>query len=134
MSTEKQDIRAMIERMQQAYGVDKKQLADVFGCKENTINNWVYYRRIPFEQLQQCRKATGHSMDWLMFGTQQDTQAPPMNESQLIALIRGILSDSIEFGALLEPYQGSHQNVANKLFKEIMKSQQQQNGTLKNTG
>lgn len=95
-AAQKAQVKEIIARMAEAYGVDKKQLRHLLGCKPNVISNWVYYGRIPLPPLMECRVKTGRSMDWLLFGY---GPAPftPATQNVLKQLLRVTLIDAMEF-------------------------------------
>lgn len=117
----KEEIKAMVERMREAYDVESKALPTIFGCKEGTINNWAHFGRVPHEQLEQCRLSTGSTMDWLMFGDKPSISLSKAAECQMKQTIDRVIEDGIDFKAIVEPTNGSATTVADKLHKELLK-------------
>lgn len=128
--TQKALIKAMVDRMTQAYGVDKKGLGVIFGCPVNTINNWVYYTRIPHEQLEQCHHETGASMDWLMFNEQAPTQAQTklaaLQVDELKDLIKSAITGAQGYSLLDFKYPEAVEQLTDKLVSDLDEWQQKQ--------
>jgi hypothetical protein len=69
LAVRRQRVRAMIDRMQAAYGLNNnQQLAAIIGCHAGTITNWGTCGWVPLSALFACHQATGQSMDWLLDG------------------------------------------------------------------
>ncbi len=109
----------MIERMARAYGVNKKDLPPVIDCSRNVMNNWVYYGRIPLEQLDMCREQTGANMDWLMYGDQtQDKDNLPLEQLKTIV---GVLFDhSLALELITADSPDAITHLTNKIGKDII--------------
>lgn len=112
-------VRAMIERMARAYGVNKKDLPHLLQCSRNVMNNWVYYARVPLEQLDICRHQTGVSMDWLMYGDDapQDELLP---SEQLQSIINKVFEHSIALELISTHSADAINHISHKLSKDIV--------------
>jgi hypothetical protein len=49
LKTRKLLVEAMVARMAQAYGIQKKELPTFLDCQKSLVNNWVFYGRIPYD-------------------------------------------------------------------------------------
>ena len=115
-------VRAMIERMARAYGVNKKALSQHLDCNRNVINNWVYYGRIPYEQLDTCHRVTGVSLDWLMYGY-ECSQIPQHAESEEI---KSIVEHALKCGVELDLIDSNYHNAIDQLSHKITQDLHQQ--------
>jgi hypothetical protein len=113
-------VKAMVARMAQAYGIKKKELPTLLGCQKNAVNNWGYYGRIPYEQLDQCHEKTGVSMDWLLYGDAAIFDMTPQKLAGLQAIITQLLKDGIDFEMIGEQYSGAGKQLCHKLEKELL--------------
>jgi hypothetical protein len=114
-------VKAMVERMMQAYGVDKKQLAIMFDCKGNVINNWIYYGRIPLEQLEQCRHSTGVTLDWLMYGEAPKPELTDQNIKELKFIMEGLITGAVDYSIITLKYKGAIEQLMDKLEVDVSK-------------
>lgn len=70
---QKEWVRAIVDRMCEAYGLEgkglKEQLADKLGLTSaGTVKSWIYNRRIPFHAMVTCKQDVDCSFDWLLTG------------------------------------------------------------------
>jgi energy-converting hydrogenase A subunit M len=115
----KAQVRGMVSRMAQAYNVDKKELPSIFDCKMNLISNWIYYGRTPLEQLEQCHRATGASMDWLLYAEATTAKVSIQKAGELEQLINKVLSDSVDYGVIKPLHNEGIKLLSKKLRKEL---------------
>lgn len=119
---EKDRIKAMLSRMLQAYDVDKPTLSQILGCQINTMNNWAHYGRVPYEQLEKCRAATGVTMDWLLYGEQ--LPKPLISNDvveELSVLLRDVIEGAADYGSIALQIPDAAENMIGKLQKELRK-------------
>jgi hypothetical protein len=114
-------VKAMVDRMMQAYDVDKKQLAIMFDCKANVINNWIYYGRIPLEQLEQCRHSTGVTLDWLMYGEAPKPELTEQNVLELKSIMKALITGAVDYSIIALKYTGACDQLMDKLEIDISK-------------
>lgn len=96
-------IKAMLQRMAEAYGIERKELKQHLNTTKNVVNNWTYYMRIPFDQLLECSIKTGVSLDWLIKGEipkvmTHDQKLEHMES--IISIQDNVLTTGIEFGVI----------------------------------
>ena len=119
-TTQKEKVRDMIKRMMQAYDVDKKSLAKILGCQTSTVNNWVHFARVPYEQLVQCRNDTGKSLDWLMFGEHaMGTTLDTDEVGQLLRIFQQAIDGAVNYQTIQYCYPDSGEKLLNKLKKDL---------------
>ena len=118
---EKVEIRAMIERMRQAYDVDKKDLPRIFGVEPKSINNWVHYGRRPYEQMRQCHLSTGASMDWLHFGIESQSSLTQKDIRHILSLMQDALKGAVDYKTLTFRYPDARENLIEKFKNDLEK-------------
>jgi hypothetical protein len=113
-------IKAAIARIAEAYGVDKKQLLVIFGCKANVVNNWVYFGRIPFPHLERCKDKTGASIDWLLYGEQPAVFVSADSLVALQQLANQSIDAGIGFGLIKSGSADGSTLLANRMLKDVL--------------
>ncbi len=95
LTQRKQQVKAMVARMAEAYNVEKKALPERLGTQKNVINNWGYYGRIPYEHLYHCHQVTGASMDWLLTGSTAKVSLTTEQREHLSQLVAESLTSCV---------------------------------------
>lgn len=119
-NSNKTRIKAMTARMMSAYKVDKKQLADIFDCKTNVINNWPYYDRTPYPYLDRCSQDTGVTMDWLINGTK--TPQAVLTKADIVeikTIVKGVVQGALDYGVIDVLQPGAEGKIIEKLEKDL---------------
>lgn len=119
IETRKAKVKAMTDRMAQAYGVKKSDLPQHLGCSKSVVNNWAYYGRIPFDYLEACQASTGVSIDWLLFGRQFPRMLDKGEIKGLSHVLNQLLNDGIEYGLISEQHQGALDQLVDKFGKDL---------------
>lgn len=121
-NSNKARIKAMIVRMMSAYKVDKKQLADIFDCKTNVINNWPYYDRTPYPYLDRCSQDTGVTLDWLINGTKMPQAVLTTADIvEVNTIVKGVVQGALDYGVIEVLQPGAEDKIIAKLDKELSK-------------
>lgn len=122
LETRKQQVKVILQRLAQAYGVKKSALPEVLGNTKNVMNNWIYYGRIPFDQLLTCYEVTGVSIDWLINGKEPE----PMSTDDKLDLVlkikslqNKVLDDGSEYGLIKQGQPGAIDLLGNKFEKDL---------------
>lgn len=121
IKSRKARVKAMVDRMAQAYGVQKKDLAEILGCQDNAINNWVYYARTPLTELEQCHHETGASMDWLLLNKSPNHFITPNEKAELKALSDEAINNGIEFNLVQAGCNDGVSLLSGKLITDFLK-------------
>jgi hypothetical protein len=121
LKTRKLLVEAMVARMAQAYGIQKKELPTFLDCQKSLVNNWVFYGRIPYDYLDQCHHKTGVSMDWLLYGEKPKFEISPEQLAQLNPTIESVITDGFEFKIISENYAGAGKQLTGKLEIDLLK-------------
>jgi hypothetical protein len=120
----KELAKSMVARLALAYGVKKKALPALLGCSKNAVNNWGYYGRVPFEQLEQCHIRTGVSMDWLLYAQTGKNGFSLQQVNELTTIMTRLVSDAIEFLIIKPVSAQACAQLTSKLQKDLLKWQQ----------
>lgn len=112
-------VRAMLERMARAYGINKRSLAKHLGHGRSVVNNWVYYGRIPFEQLDTCHRVTGVSLDWLLYGDESANIPEPASGDQIKALVENALNCGVELNLISSNYDNAIEQLSSKVSQDL---------------
>ncbi len=115
----KQLVKAMLERMAKAYGVKKSALHELLGCSYGLVNNWAYHGRIPYDYLDACCKATGASMDWLLYGQTPMQNLHSEDIEWLSAQHQKILQDGVEYGMITVQASNTIERMVGKFKKDL---------------
>lgn len=115
----KAQVKAITQRMAQAYNIRRSDLPSIVGCTSNVMNNWVYYGRIPYEELHQCQQQTGASLDWLIYGEKAIPRLTQTERAELEAMVATLLDDAIEYEMLAELHGDSINMLINKFQKTL---------------
>ncbi len=69
-------VKDIVKRLMKAWGLKEQQaLAKYLGLHDNTVNNWVQNRTLPWKAILTCHQETGHSLDWLWDGNSEPNAA-----------------------------------------------------------
>lgn len=119
---QKRLIKAMLKRMADAYGIKRSELPARLGTNKNTVNNWTYYMRVPFEQMFDCARITGVSFDWLLSGE----EVAPMSHDEKIQTVsevksmhRKVLDDGVEYGVISQNTDNGVDLLVNKFERDL---------------
>lgn len=113
-------VKAMVARMAQAYGVQKKELPKTINCQKAVINNWAYYGRIPYDHLDQCHTMTGVTMDWLLYGQLPRFNITQQKHHELQTIINKLFVDGEDFNIIKQCYPGATKQLRDKLEKDLL--------------
>lgn len=105
-----------------AYQVDEQQLPDLIGSQVNTINNWVYYGRIPYRKILLCSQQTGESIDWLVTGMMTNRFSMRQQTTELTAKIDQIIDDCVDYGIITASSDQGIGRMKYKISLEVQKS------------
>lgn len=76
----------ILQRMQKIYDVrTNRELAAIFSISENAVSNWNKRNAIPFETLLGVVQEKGVSLDWLIFGKEEQRRLDALEELVLTA-------------------------------------------------
>lgn len=120
----KTQVKAMVQRMADAYGIKKSALAIHIDCNKNVINNWGYYGRIPYEQLHECSELTGVSVDWLIRGEKPPTlsiEERLESVAEIKAMQEKILEDGAEYDMIATQQPAAIKMLSSKFEKDLRK-------------
>lgn len=113
-------VRAMLERMARAYGINKRSMAKYLGCARSVVNNWVYYGRIPFEQLDACHRVTGVSLEWLLYGDDESNIIPePASQDEIRSIVEKALNCGVELNLVTSNYDNSIEQLGRKISQDL---------------
>lgn len=114
------EIKAVIVRMMQAYGISKiGELAKASGHKADTIRSWSRPPcTMPYPALDACSQATGRSMDWLVHGVEQGQL---IDEKALHAAIEKAILGGVEYSQIQLVSTDGAKNLAVKISADVKK-------------
>ena len=120
LETKKIQVKAMVARMAQAYGIKKKELPTLLDCQKSQVNNWGYYGRPPYDQLDQCSEKTGVSMGWLLYGEKPKIELTAQSVAQLRIIITKLFADGADYNMIEQVYPGATKQLAQKFESDIL--------------
>lgn len=118
----KATAKAIIARMAKAYDVDKQQLPGLIDSQMNTINNWVYYGRIPYRKVLLCSQQTGESIDWLVTGMVTSRFNIQQQSTELTSKVHQIIDDCVDYGIISASSDQGIRRMKYKIDLEVQKS------------
>lgn len=117
---EKEEVRAIVGRILEAFDCRKKELFVYLGCKEGTINNWIHFGRIPYRYIVTCSKKTGRSVDWLLYGKCAiDLAYSKEDVTAIVEIVANGINSAREFELIQFNYPDAGDKLLTKITRDI---------------
>lgn len=113
-------VKHMIERMAQAYGVNRCELSGHTKISASTYNDWVLEGVIPYQALHRCHLTTGVSLDWLYHGEHFQNRLTVSELNQLHQLFSLLIDDALEEQLLQQVQPGAIDFIIKRCEQKLL--------------